>query len=114
MRIGLHSHSCTYFAQLIPIDSWENYDHSTFGEFNVVMANEMQTFLDELFYNTKPDLVDFEAVKKAQNYFETCHQSTLDMETLYESIYIQSMIASTTFYNDSNSWGTVCEYVYNL
>eukprot|EP01084_Bolivina_argentea_P211461 359721_1 len=89
--------------------SYINIDTPQYGEFHTVMKNEKNTFLDELFYNTKATLVNYSSVQKASAFFQTCYDSTLDIETAEKSQFVIQLINQTTFFSDI-LWDSAQEY----
>eukprot|EP01083_Nonionella_stella_P145564 456398_1 len=71
---------------------------------NSIPEHNRNVFLDALFYNTNDDLIQYESVQKAIQYFTTCHEAELSQQELEQSsieTFISSVIDATTFVDNS-------------
>jgi len=85
--------------------SWTEINVQSYGQFANVFKGEKEAFLDAMFYKTQSSLVDHSSVEKAQSYFLTCQQSTVDMEELEESEFFSILKNKTTFAsNGASTW----------
>lgn len=87
--------------------SWNEINYPQYGQFFDVMEKEKEAYLDAMFYKTKASLVDHSSVEKAQAYFTTCLDSSVDMEYLAGNPFWQTLVNHTSFVGSdsgSDSW----------
>jgi len=87
--------------------SWTEINVPSYGQFQGVMDGLKEAFLDAMFYKTKSSLVDHSSVEKAQIYFQTCQDGSVDLEELEESPFWALLVNHTSFADtssNSTSW----------
>lgn len=90
--------------------SWTEINVPSYGQFQGVMDGLKEAFLDAMFYKTKSSLVDHSSVEKAQIYFQTCQDGSVDLEELEESPFWALLVNHTSFADtssNSTSWTDV-------